>query len=69
MTTEHAGIGDEVIATVKGPDPEVWGEEHASTPPTGPGTDLVYLAEGVKGPDPAVWGEEHAAKAVPAGEA
>jgi hypothetical protein len=71
--SDGSGISDEITVSqqteeVKGPDAEVWGEEHASATritPIQPGESLpVLLAPGEKGPDPAVWGEEHAALAI-----
>ena len=57
--SDTSGISDEVnVDLVKGPDPDVWGEEHAAMPD--PDEPYVY-PEGVKGPDPEVWGEAHAA--------
>jgi hypothetical protein len=69
VTTDNAKLTDSIEVAVKGPDPEVWGEEHAAAmppTPTGPGRQVVHLEPGVKGPDPAVWGKDHAACAIPA---
>ena len=54
---DTAGIKDNVAVEVKGPDPEVWGEQPAES------NEPFSYPEGVKGPDPEVWGEEHAAPA------
>jgi hypothetical protein len=74
--SDNSKIGDQLTATIvpgvdpneKGPDPEIWGQEHADQF----GNVTRYASAGpkpkesdeyeIKGPDPAIWGEEHAAK-------
>lgn len=53
---------DEEEVEVKGPDPEVWGDDADRPAPTPevPGAQIVGMlgddGEEVKGPDPEVWG-------------
>lgn len=62
---DAAGVADEVFVEVRGPDPEVWGNDAdrptAATSVDSPGLDGVWFegtANEVRGPDSAVWAQD-----------